>query len=58
MEKKEYVKPNVEILLLESECTILAGTDSFGTETDSGDNAAIGHKFDDFSNSLFEDDEF
>ena len=58
MEKKEYVKPNVEILLLESECTILAGSDSLGTETDSGDNAAKGHKFDDVSNSLFEDDEF
>lgn len=40
MEKKEYVKPNVEVLLLESECTILAGSDSLGTETDSGDNTA------------------
>lgn len=30
MEKKEYVKPNVEVLLLESECTILAGSDSLG----------------------------
>lgn len=58
MEKKEYVKPNVEILLLESECTILAGSDSLGTETDSGDNAAKRQKFDDFSNSLLEDDEF
>ena len=58
MEKKEYVKPKVEILLLESECTILAGSDSLGTETDSGDNAAKENKFDDFSNSLFEDDEF
>ena len=58
MEKKEYVKPNVEILLLESECTILACSDSLGTETDSGDNAAKENKFDDFSNRLFEDDEF
>lgn len=58
MEKKEYLKPNVEVLLFESECSILTGSDSLGTETESGDNAAKGHKFDDFSNSLFEDDEF
>ncbi len=39
MEKKEYVKPNVEVLLLESECTILAGS-GYRDRTDSGDNAA------------------
>lgn len=58
MEKKEYLKPNVEVHLLESECSILAGSDSLGTETDSGDNAAKENKFEDFSNRPFEDGEF
>lgn len=59
MEKKEYVKPNVEVLLLESGCAILAGSDSLGTETDSGDNAARENPSGNFwpsRTSLFDED--
>ena len=58
MEKKEYLKPEIEVVLMITECNLLAASGNPGEEVDEGDNAAKGHKFDDFSNSLFEDDEF
>lgn len=40
MEKKNYFKPEVEILSMATECEILAASGNPGEEVDEGDNAA------------------
>lgn len=40
MEKKDYLKPELEVLSLETECEILTTSGNPGEEVDEGDNAA------------------
>lgn len=40
MEKKEYLKPEIEVVLMMTECNLLAASGNPGEEVDEGDNAA------------------
>ena len=40
MEKKEYLKPEIEVVLMMTECKLLAASGNPGEEVDEGDNAA------------------